>query len=390
MKKFIKKIIPRFGIRINRLDRRFISLKPEKKSKGNVLLCYIFDPFLLKDGKSIPSRHTNWWESLQIAKIFLDLGYCVDVIPYSNETFVPKKKYAFFVSARIGFQRNVQKLNKDCVKIVHLDTAHWLFNSTAEHMRCLDLQRRRGITLASFRVVKPNLAIEYADCATIERGNQFNISTYSYAQKPIFQVPIPSCVIYPWPEDKNYEVCKKTFLFFGSKGLVHKGLDLILDAFAEMPEYHLIVCGSIQGEKDFEVAFYKELYQTNNIHTIGWVNVDSPEFVEITNKCIGVINPSCSEGVSGSVITCMHTGLIPIVNYESGVDVHDFGAILKDCSIDEIKNSIRMVSSLPVQKLKLMARKAWEFARANHTREKFVEEYKKVIERIITDYSTKR
>ncbi len=139
-----------------------------------------------------------------------------------------------------------------------------------------------------------------------------------------------------------------------------------------------------------EVAFYKELYQTPNIHTIGWVNVNSSEFVEITNKCIGVINPSCSEGVSGSVITCMQAGLIPIANYESGVDVHDFGVILKECSIDEIKNSIRMVSSLPVQKLKLMARKAWEFARANHTREKFASEYKKIIEKIITDYGTKK
>ncbi len=86
----------------------------------------------------------------------------------------------------------------------------------------------------------------------------------------------------------------------------------------------------------------------------------------------------------------MQAGLIPIANYESGVDVHDFGVILKECSIDEIKNSIRMVSSIPVQKLKLMAHKAWEFARANHTKEKFAEEYRKIIEKIITNYSTKR
>ena len=38
-----------------------------------------------------------------------------------------------------------------------------------------------------------------------------------------------------------------------------------------------------------------------------------------------------------------------------------------------------MVASLPAQELKERARRAWEFARANHTREKFTEEYRKFV-----------
>ena len=34
--------------------------------------------------------------------------------------------------------------------------------------------------------------------------------------------------------------------------MVHKGLDLVLEAFAGMPEYHLTVCGPVAKEKDFE------------------------------------------------------------------------------------------------------------------------------------------
>ena len=97
------------------------------------------------------------------------------------------------------------------------------------------------------------------------------------------------------------------------------------------------------------------------------------------NDCVGVVFPSCSEGGAGSVIICMQAGLIPIVSYESSVNVDDFGVILKECSANEIKNTIRDVSKLPAQKLKLMARKAWEFARENHTREKFAEEYRKIV-----------
>jgi len=96
---------------------------------------------------------------------------------------------------------------------------------------------------------------------------------------------------------------------------------------------------------------------------------------------------SCAEGQCGGVINCLHAGLIPIISYESGVDVDEFGVILKDCSINTIKNTIRMVSDLPADKLRQKAKKAWECARAYHTRERYAAEYRKVIEEIMTSRS---
>ena len=186
-----------------------------------------------------------------------------------------------------------------------------------------------------------------------------------------------------WPEKKDFEACRKRYLWFGSGGLVRKGLDLALEAFAGMPDHHLTICGPIKEEKDFEIAYYKELYETPNITTIGWVDVSKPEFLEITNRCIGVVFPSAAEGGGGSVITCMHAGLIPIVSYEASVDVDDeYGLVLKNCSIEEIQNSIRKISRLSEEKLKSMARKSWQFVRVNHTQQRFSEEYRKAIEKI--------
>lgn len=382
MEKLIKKIFRKFGVEITRYIPDFyedcVSLKPKNVCQGNVLLSLWIEPFLLKDGEPISTTHTHNWESLQIAKTFLDLGYRVDVVDYRNKTFIPKKKYSFFVSFRTNFERIARLLNEDCIKIVHLDTAHWFFNNSASYRRGLDLQQRKGVTVRGLRIVDHNMAIEYADYATI-LGNQFTISTYGYAQKPIFRVPISTCAVYPWPENKNFESCRKNFLWFSSSGLVHKGLDLVLDAFAGMPDCHLTVCGQIQKDVDFLSAYYKELYQTPNIYTIGWVDLIGPKFVETLNNCVGLIYPSCSEGQSGAVVNCLHAGLIPVISYESGVDVDDFGVILKDCSINEIKHTIQNVSNLPTEELKRMSRKAWEFARSNHSRERFAEEYKKVI-----------
>lgn len=370
---------------VDGLKRRVASLKPEGPSQGNVLISRVNDAFFLLPGEPIPISHTNYWEALQMARTFLNFGYCVDVIYYLNDEFIPRENYSFFIDVRRNMERLGPLLSKTCVKILHADTAHILFHNAAEAGRLLALQQRRGVTLQPRRFEMPNLAIEHADCATV-LGNDFTLGTYSYAKKPMYRVPVPAAVLYPFPEGKDFEACRKRFLWLGSGGMVHKGVDLLLEAFAEMPEYHLTLCGPVQQEKDFEMAYYRELYQTPNIHTVGWVDLDSPEFVRITNSCVGLIYPSCSEGQAGSVVTCLHAALIPIISYESGVDVHDFGFLLKTCSISEIKDSIRMVTDLPLQELKVRARKAWEFARENHTRERYAQEYRKVVSEIIAAY----
>jgi hypothetical protein len=389
MRKIVKSLFGKFGLEVKRYSAKpdndkVISLQPERYSFGNVLLSYIIEPFLLKEGEPVSNAHTHDWESLQIARTFLNLGYSVDVIDFRNTTFIPKKNYSFFVAARTNFQRIAQHLNEDCIKVVHLETSHWLFNNSALYQRCLDLQKRRGVTLETYtrKRVEPNWAIEHADYATI-KGNDFTISTYSYARKPYFRTYNPASSTYPWPENKNFELCRNRFLWFGSAGMVHKGLDLTLEVFAGMPEYHLTVCGPVQQEKDFERIYYTELYQTPNIHTIGWVDISSQKFLEITNNCVGILYPSCAEGQAGAVVTCLQAALIPIISYESGVDVDGFGVVLKDCSFEEIRNTIRIVSAMHVRELELRARKAWEYARVYHTRERFKREYRAIIKTIM-------
>jgi glycosyltransferase involved in cell wall biosynthesis len=348
-----------------------------------VLISHILEALLVKPGQSVPHSHTRYWEATQIVKTFVDLGYSVDAIHYTNRAFLPRKNYAFFVDARFNFDRIAPLLNRGCVKILHGETAHILFHNAAEAKRLLALYQRRGVTLPARRWERVNKAAEYADCITIF-GNAFTLSTYRCTDRPIYPLPISTTVLLPWPETKDFDACRKRFLWFGSGGMVHKGLDLVLEAFAGMPDYQLTVCGPVQKEKDFEEAFYTELYATPNIRTIGWVDTQSAAFREITTDCIGLVYPSCSEGQSGAVVECLHAGLIPIISFESGVDTHDFGVILKTCTVDEIRDAVRMVASLPAQKLQGMARTAWEFARANHTCERFAAEYRKAITHMMT------
>ncbi|MEX2640455.1 MAG: hypothetical protein WD266_07195 [Balneolales bacterium] len=362
-------------------ETAFVSLKAEGSEKGTALISYVAEPFFLRDGESIPNSHTHYLESLEMAQTFRRCGYSVDIISYRNTLFKPRKKYTFFIGARTNFERVARLLNDECIKIAHMDMSHWLFNNSAAINRCLQLQQRRGVTLRSYKLQEENWAVEHADFITV-LGNKFTEDTYAYAGKPIYHLPIPSCITFSEPADKDFGSCKRRFLWFGSRGMVHKGLDLVLEAFLDLPDHHLTVCGPVTRDKDLKLAkvFQKELYETPNIHTEGWVNVESPEFAEITGSCIGMIFPSAAEGGGGCVITTMHAGLIPIVSYEASVDVDSrFGVVLRENTVEEIKREVLRISALPDEELKTMSRKSWQVARQRYTREQYSSAFENII-----------
>lgn len=371
--------------------KRVVTLEPHGPSKGTVLFSRINDAFLLQPGQSLSAIRKNSWEAYAQAMLFTDLGYSVDVVHFLNHGFIPEKDYDVFFDVGWNMERMVPLLDTRCLKLLHITTAHPFFNNVAELKRLTELQQRRGISLLPRRQIwRMNRAIEYADYATI-LGNDFAVNTYKFAGKAIHRVPSSAPLLYPWPENKNFESCREHFIWFAGCGLVHKGLDLLLEAFAAMPEYHLWVCGSVEDERDFADAYHRELYGTNNIHVLGWMDLNDPRLLDVMHKCVSLLHPSCSECGGSAVVTSMHAGLIPIVSYESSVDVNpDCGVVLKKSTIEEIQEAVHSIAHLPANTLRNMARSTWERARAEHSPEKFIEEYKKAVLQALSAHGNTR
>jgi len=371
----IKKLAGKSKTAIDKIIKKeIITLTPKKKSRGEVLLSYLTKPFIFTLNQSYFSSHTNYWECTQIAQAWMDNGYTVDVIDWDNNSFIPKKDYAVFIDIHSNMERLAPYMKKNCLKILHITGAHWLFQNNAEYSRLLSLQKRRNITLFPRRTVQPSRGIEYADCATI-LGNSFTRGTFEYAGKPLYPVHISTTTQFPFIENKDYGQIRKNYVWFGGGGLVHKGLDLVLETFAKLPDYQLTICGSVDQESDFKEAYHKELYETPNIKMAGWVDSTSHQFLDLIRKSIGFIYPSCSEGGGGSVITCLHGGLIPIISIESSVDIPDFGILLKDSTIEELIRAVEKISGLPDADLLIQSKKAWDYVRENHTKERFKSDY---------------
>ncbi len=310
----------------------------------NCLLCYIVIPF---QTDVFENYHQNQWQVKELAKIIGEFGFNVDVINFDDKKARLTKKYDLIIDVHPGLN-NVYKnfMSDSCVKIAYITGSNPSFSNKAEMERLNALFKRRGVYLKQRRYAPPfdKKELESFD-AIFFIGNSYNLKTYDeFNLKKIFFI---KNIGYDFLKNDDFsQKSARSFLFFASGGNVHKGLDLLLDVFSKKKHLNLYVCCPLK-EKDFCKLYKKELFQTNNIFSIGFVDIQSERFRKILKLCSYTVMPSCSEGIAGSVLTAMSAGLIPIVSKECGFN-DDEVYHLNDCSIECIAETINTFSQMPI------------------------------------------
>ncbi len=371
------RLLQRVSRKFRRIDEKVAHLPARAPEPiGRALLSYIVDPFLAPAGRPIPHSHTHYWESWAMGHELSRLGFAVDVLHWTNTRFEPVHHYDLLIDPRHNLERLAPCVGADCVKVFHAETAHWRVNDAAQLRRLRELEERRGIHLSRTRLVGENRGIESADCAVV-LGNAWTLASYEPFGKPLYRVPLSNPFTYPSPANQDFDARRSSFVWFGGVGFVHKGLDRVLEAFAGAPELELEVAAPLDREPDFVDAYERELYRTPNIHALGWVDVATPKMTEMARRNLGMVFPSCSEGGGGSAITAMHVGLIPLLTAEASVDLDPtYGVLLPDAGVDTIRAAVRELAARPAERLREMAVRAWNQARAVHTRDQFRSNYR--------------
>ncbi|HVB19811.1 MAG TPA: glycosyltransferase [Candidatus Paceibacterota bacterium] len=317
-----------------------------------------------------------------MARLFSERRYAVDIINWNNRTFIPKKNYRVCIDTQNNLEHLVEFLPKDCKKVMHIVTSHGDFQNTAELKRLETLKERRGFTLSPHRQMLPTKSSEFADYLE-GFGNRTVHATYARFNKSIFPIPISAVKLFDFPEQKSFETVRKNFLWFGGGGAVLKGLDLVLEAFAQNPDLTLHVCGPVAAEKNFALAYTKELYETPNIHYHGRIDVASPLFKELADTCGALIYPAFSEGTSGAVVQVMHAGVVPILTPQTGI-YEDAGCItIEEPTVDSVNKAVRAFTALPAEIVQIKARSVWSYAREHYTRESFSTAYATFIDTVL-------
>lgn len=373
VKKFLKKV--KFFLR----DDRYLKNIYKTNFDKDVLISYTVLPFLTHK-----NTHTNASESRVIADIFKSLEFNVDIIHYNNPIEIDYKKYHLIFGFGEPFESSF-KQKKNLQRIYYATGAHVCHQNYAEIRRIEEVNIKYHSNILPRRLVPWNwsLSTSLSDCLIVI-GNKWTQSTYSrYTRKEVFPINATALI------NKNslniireIDKTKKSFLWFGSSGLVHKGLDLCLEYFSKHPDLSLHICGPM--ENDFKEVFESYL-KKENIYYHGFTNVSSQKFIDIVSKCSFAILPTCSEGQATALLTAMGAGLIAITTKYSGIDIVKYGILINGLNLESLADSVEKAVKFEDEKLIVLSSEIQEYISKNHTLDEFYRNMKNIISNILND-----
>ncbi|WP_026669524.1 glycosyltransferase [Butyrivibrio sp. AE3006] len=346
----------------------------------NCLISYIKAPF----GGKQNWYHQNGMQVVEIARIIGALGYNVDVIDFNEENAHFDKMYDALFEIQIKEHPIYENwIKSDAKRIVYMTGSNPTFSNKAEMERLGNLKERRGVMLSPRRQVPryPKELENFDELIII--GNEFNLATY----KDEFKLPKCFSVHNTGYEfEYSFDIKRKKsncFLYFGSAGCVHKGLDLLLEIFSEKDFCaELFVCGNFEKERDFFEEYKRELTCCENIHPIGFINISSKEFDGISSKCCFTILPSCSEARAGAIAACMSKGLIPVCSRECGYD-EDEAILLDNCKLETIKEKVIELSNWDMHHIMEESRKTYELVQTKINMRTFSKEMEAALKNVL-------
>jgi glycosyltransferase involved in cell wall biosynthesis len=316
------------------------------------------------------SAHSNYQESLVIAKEFDKLSYQVDIYNNHKNYNIDYDSYDVIFGEGILMYQAIQ--NKTIAKTIYYATGSHPWQCTNASLdRVIDFyDKTKFLAIESTRLQDYRWGLAASLCTEVLCiGNENTKKTFLennckyvslinptfHAEKEIEEIFKLSCA-------------NKTILYFASYGLLHKGMDLVIEAMKDFPDWSLHICGYTERENDF----LDNLTISKNTTVHGFIDIESDLFKSLSKECGYVILPSSSEGIATAVITAMGRGaMIPIVTKECGVDIKDFGIEIERLTVNAVKKSIKECENLEKSEFLESCKKAQIEAYESYTIESY-------------------
>ena len=354
-----------------------ISVQPK------VLICYLTEPFCEPEDCII--EHPKNFQLLLMVNYFLKSGYVVDVCNYVDVYSILRNdtEYDIIVGQGAAYNKAIEKLSHR-LSVLFLtennpETVEVNYNKRLEYFQQRHPNVNCNTSVARIGIFnKDTLGRSNAIIAFNSKFSADTLTTYCKSIYPITVNTIKNnCKSI---ESSTIVRNKRNFVWLGSVGFIHKGLDILLDAFRFLPDCIL----NVYGVSKTEMKLWYELKGNNTILHPN-IDVTSDRFVEeIVKQNTFVISTSCSEGIQTGVATCMRSGLIPIVTRDCGYDEHESIFMLDDYHVEYIVERLCKIISLEDHLLIKMSESAREYSNKKFTNEQFTIELTCALDKILS------
>ena len=348
------------------------------------LVSYIKAPFIVRRRQK--DTHQNIWQVIELAKILDNYGFNVDAVDYNLKKSVKfRHKYDLLIEIEPKDSPIYQDwLNPECTKIAYMTGRNPLVSNSAEKNRLKYYTTRHGKNELHLKRQAALLSgsVEEFD-AFFLIGNEPTLDTYKMFDLPKkYLIPNTGYNFGVIPNDNRR---KNNFVFFSGYGVLHKGLDLLLDVFAQADfPCKLFVCANIDAEPDVKKEWDDILHNNKNIEYVGFLDIWSTKFLDIMEQCCFSILPSCAEGIPGSVLTTMSAGVIPICSKECSFSADEV-ILLDDCSIECIKEKVLECSGMDEITIKNYQDRTKELVQGKYSCTNFVRSINAALDEILNN-----
>lgn len=322
--------------------------------------------------------HTNLQEMMQIIRVLIEMDFCIDVCACNNPDValeMPTDYYDYILG--FGDMFRLAKLyNPKAYCIMYMTENPYDISQKGEQERIDYFYERYGKKIGFVRTGVFYLKDDeqLAD-AVICLGEK------RYFRNDIVKRVYPSAFKNPqYTENKCNRRCTTNFMVFGVKGFVHKGNDLLVEVFAQHPEWKLYMCG-----REIEAECRRLGIQLpSNVINCGFIDVASEQFMDLASICPFVLLPSCSEGMSTSLLTCMRHGQIPVTMRGTGMDeLQEYCEFFDDYHLDSIEKKLESLSGMGNEQVQKYSDKIYEYANQEFTLQKFSSNIRDAIENLV-------
>lgn len=334
-----------------------------------VFVSYIADPFYHRNDNVYLDTHQNKREAIAMAEVFNKLGYNVYFMLYTSQKPLPDIDCKLIFGHEPNIQRAKDKYRNARMIFYGVSTYYEYRNKKIKEMTN-EFNEAFKARVPCRRTVEPHTAVNDAD-AILLIGSDNTVKTFpeQYRNKitKIHQSTQNTKYL------RNIEVHgNKEFFYLASYGNVLKGVYPIIDFFSKHPEYELHWVGPI--EKDVHEAIKNKL--TSNLYIYGCQDIGSNLVLGLMERCDFILYPSGVEGVPGSVLNAMKSGLIPLVTpWASFDEIENYGFVMEDATIKGVESAVNWAMSLSLDEIDRRKKECQKFVLHNYNLERFTQEF---------------
>ncbi|GAA4357283.1 hypothetical protein GCM10023185_21880 [Hymenobacter saemangeumensis] len=317
--------------------------------------------------------HNIYFQFLAILKRLVDHGFVVDCIKKDTlEYGVDTSQYELILDEgdSLAFMPKVEGQRK----VFYCTGTKWNRWNSDELRRVEWFQQKYGIFVKPVRQIKPNFSDQVADYI-LYKGVPEQMQDFN---KSACRVQLAMPVEFE-PDKVVRDFSKRDFVWIGGWGAIHKGLDLVVEAFEKLPGLKLHVFGAIEREPPVMNWLQEKIAANPNIRYHGFADYRSPAFQQIVASCAGHVYPSAGENGCATLGQTAHFGQVPITTPTANNQANYLGLNIEEADRESMINSIcANVDEVVMMSEKELKERSFElmgFARQRFTRTAFIQSF---------------